>query len=121
MSHTIYDDFIFLGPPHSSVCKQSLFQALDTCKELGEPVSLHKCEGPDTTLKFLGNKPDTVAMKICLPQEKQIKLKSLIVFWRPRKSCTRKELEGLFGHLFHVCKVVRPGKRFLKGNVSPAI
>ena len=35
--------------------------------------------------------------------------------WRKRKSCSKRELQSLAGHLNHVCKVVRPGRRFLRG------
>ena len=33
--------------------------------------------------------------------------------WEGKKSCTRKELETLVGHLNHACKVVRLGRSFL--------
>ena len=35
--------------------------------------------------------------------------------WRKRKCCSRRELQSLAGHLNHACKVVRPGRRFLRG------
>ena len=35
--------------------------------------------------------------------------------WRRRKCCTKRELQSLAGHLNHACKVVRPGRRFLRG------
>ena len=48
------DDFLFCGPPDSSVCAVVLEQALETCADLGVPVAMHKTEGPSTRLTFLG-------------------------------------------------------------------
>ena len=36
------------------------------------------------------------------------------MWWTPRKSCTRKELESLLGHLSQAASVVRPGRTFLR-------
>ncbi len=36
-------------------------------------------------------------------------------YWRLKHHATRRELESLLGHLGHACKVVRPGRRFLRG------
>ena len=48
------NDFLFLGPPSDNTCAAALQQALDTCRQLGVPVSVHKTEGPTTRLTFLG-------------------------------------------------------------------
>ena len=109
------DDFIFLGPPGSPECDRNMRRALDICRELGVPVAAHKCEGPTPILTFLGIELDSTTMEIRLPYVKIVKLKSLIASWRSRKSCRRRELESLVGHLCHACKVVRPGRRFLRG------
>ena len=46
---------------------------------------------------------------------KLTKLCELVGKWRRRKCCTKRELQSLAGHLNHACKVVRPGRRFLRG------
>ena len=112
------DDFITVGSPDSEECAHNLHLALSTCEELGVPVAGHKCEGPSTCLTFLGIEVDTMAMELRLPQEKLQRLKLLVAEWRHRKSCLRKELESLVGHLSHACKVVRPGRRFLRGLIG---
>ena len=114
MAHYL-DDFIFLGPPTSPKCGQNMKLALQTCQELGVPVAAHKCEGPSAILTFLGIELDSMRLEIRLPSGKLDKLRILIASWRTRKSCKRKELESLVGHLCHACKVVRPGRRFLRG------
>ena len=117
VAHAIHylDDFLFLGPPDSLVCQQSVTKALAICQNLGVPVAMHKCEGPATTLTFLGIELDTIEMEMRLPLKKLSRLQEIITSWRQKKSCLRKDLESLVGHLCHACKVVRPGRRFLRG------
>ena len=56
-------------------------------------------------------------MQLRLPPEKLKKLRELLVArWRTRKSCTKKELQSLVGHLNHAGKVIRPGRRFQRGG-----
>ena len=38
--------------------------------------------------------------------------------WGDRKVCTRKELESLVGLLNHACKVVHPGRSFLRRMID---
>jgi len=112
------DDFIIIGPPQSKGCANSLEVLLETCRQLGVPVAVHKCQGPTTCLEFLGIEIDTIAMELRLPQDKLTRLRTLIGEWRLRKACQKKDLQRLVGHLCHACKVVRPGRRFLRGMFS---
>ncbi len=109
------DDFVVEGPPRSSLCRKYLHESLRTCKEVGLPVADEKTEGPATVLPFLGIELDTDKLEMCLPDGKLVKLRELVSKWRKRKSCTKKELQSLAGHLSNACKVVRPGRRFLRG------
>ena len=109
------DDFIIVGPPGSGVCGNSLSVALDTCSQLGVPVAAEKTVGPATVVTFLGVEVDTVEMELRLPLRKLQKLKELVALWRVRKGCRKRDLQSLAGHLSHACKVVRPGRRFLRG------
>ena len=63
---------------------------------------------------FLGIIIDTEAFELRLPAEKLHKLQALLSSWCARKSCTKKELESLLGHLSHAAMVVRPGRTFLR-------
>ena len=72
----------------------------------------HKQEGPTTCLVFLGILFDTLKGELRLPAEKLQCLEALLRDWGDRKSCSRKELESLIGHLNHACKVVRSGRSF---------
>ena len=103
------DDYIMWGAPSSKDCAESLRILLEVCSELGIPVASQKCQGPSTCLVFLGIEFDTMSMELRLPEEKLVRLQALITSWRGRKSCQRKELESLVGHLHHACKLCAQG------------
>ena len=109
------DDYIVLGPPSSEDCRRGLQVALDTCEKVGFPVAEEKTVGPATVIRFLGIELDSDQMQLRLPLEKLEKLRVLVASWRKRKGCRKRELQSLAGHLNHACKVVRPGRRFLRG------
>ena len=108
------DDFLFLGRPNSTECAFALQTGLDTCAELGAPVVPHKVHGPATLLDFLGILFDTMNMELRLPPAKLQALKQMIIKWSTRKACRKHELLSLIGHLSHACKVVPPGRPFLR-------
>ena len=112
------DDYIVLGPPGSSRCEHDLNVLREVCRELGVPLALHKCEGPATRLTFLGIEIDTARGLLRLPAEKLERLRTLLQEWGDRKVCMRKELESLIGILNHACKVVRPGRSFLRRMID---
>ena len=53
------DDFLFFGHPDGLQCDRNLAITLNTCSELGFPVSWHKLEGPSTRIQFLGVELDS--------------------------------------------------------------
>ncbi len=108
------DDFIVVAPPQSGECKEAVETMDAVCRQLGVPMAPHKREGPTTCLVFLGIEIDTVAGELRLPAEKLSRLTTLLNKWGARKSCQRRELESLIGVLSHACKVVRPGRSFLR-------
>ena len=59
-----------------------------------------------------------MSMEVTLPEEKLDQLKSLLTAWKGRKDCTRREVQSLIEHLQHAAKVVRPGRRFIRGMLS---
>ena len=48
------DDFLTIGAPGSSTCKENLDTIQLVCEWLGIPLALEKVEGPSTSLNFLG-------------------------------------------------------------------
>ena len=112
------DDFITMGPPGSQECRVNLDRILAVCAELGVPLALDKLEGPTTKLTFLGIEIDTEAGVLRLPEEKLLRLKSLLAQWSPRRSCRRQQLESLIGTLHHACRVVKPGRAFMRQMID---
>lgn len=106
------DDFSIVGGPE---CGRDLRVALETCVGVGFPVAEEKTEGPATRITLLGIVMDSDRLELRLPQEKLEKLRELVEKWRRRRACTKRELQSLAGHLNHACKVIRPGRRFLRG------
>ncbi len=108
------DDFIILGPPHTPLCQQYLHRLQTECTSLGIPLAAHKTVGPTTCLTFLGIEIDSVEARLRLPVDKLERLLTLLREWASKTSCLQKELESLIGLLNHACKVVRPGRSFLR-------
>lgn len=112
------DDFLFIGKGGSQECAHALQSALHLCNELGVGVSMNKLEGPSSSITFLGILLDTEKLELRLPEDKLGRLKIIIHEWRQRKSCTKRELLSLLGHLHHACQVVRPGRSFLRRMIT---
>lgn len=114
----ILDDFLFLGPPDSSICKLALHQFMSMCDVLGVPINGEKTEGPSTTLIFLGIELDTVNMEARLPEEKIVKIQNALHSAKRRKKMTLRELQSLIGLLNFACCVVVPGRAFLRRLIA---
>lgn len=114
----ILDDFLFLGPPDSSICKLALHQFMSMCDVLGVPIKGEKTEGPSTTLIFLGIELDTVNMEARLPEEKIVKIRNALHSAKRRKKMTLRELQSLIGLLNFACCVVVPGRAFLRRLIA---
>ena len=78
------------------------------------PVAGEKLEGPTSRITFLGIKINVQEMVLRLPAEKLSELQHLVSTWITRKSCCKQELQSLVGKLQHACKVVHPGRTFLR-------
>lgn len=108
------DDFLFVGKPQSCECETALQIALSVCSELGVPIANDKVQGPHTELDFLGIVLDSEKMEVRLPTDKLARLKLMICSWSRKKVCTKREILSLIGHLSHACKVIKPGRPFLR-------
>ena len=112
------DDFVVLGTPGTVECRSALDKLRSRCTDLGIPLAAHKCEGPSTSITFLGIVIDTATGELRLPPEKLVHIRSLLSEWGDRKACNRRELESLIGYLNHACKVVRTGRSFLRRMID---
>ena len=120
IEHIIHylDDFLLAGRPETGECREFLQRALVLCEALGVRVSMGKLEGPATLVGFLGILLDTLRLELRLPNDKLLRLRQLIQEWRGKTSCTKRELLSLIGQLQHACKVVRPGRTFLRRMIE---
>ena len=112
------DDFLFVGAPESDECKVALGVAQGVCQWLGAPLALEKREGPARILPFLGIVLDTEKLELRLPEEKLQRLRELIRQWQGKKSCRKRELLSVIGQLQHACRVVKPGRTFLRRMIE---
>ena len=112
------DDFHTLGPPDSPVCQRNLDNSMDCCSKLGIPLHPDKSEGPSTCLTVLGIELDSLLLQARLPKDKFDRTTSLLEEWSLKRSCKRKDLESLIGHLQHACKVVPQGRSFLRRMIN---
>lgn len=107
------DDFVIV----SSSLTDANYQKevlLSTCDALGVPLEPSKLEGPTTSLSFLGIEFDTIALQLCLPSNKLLRLKRELNLAISRKSIRKQSLQSLTGLLQHATKVIRPGRPFLR-------
>ena len=108
------DDFITVGRGGTGECELNISIFNHVCRRLGIPLAADKCEGPATCLTFLGIEIDSQEMEFRLPAEKLQRLRQEIGCWAGKKSCARRELQSLTGHLQHTATVVRPGRTFIR-------
>lgn len=126
VSHII-DDFIFVGTADSNDCQSSLNQFLSLAKDIGIPIKHEKTVYPSTTVTVHGILLDTATCTASLPLDKLENLRSLLETTSRRKKVTLQHLQSILGHLNFACKVIKPGRCFLrrlydltKGHTKPS-
>ena len=110
--HHVLDDFLVISHP-SSLAPMHKDIFLSVFRYLNIPLKLQKIDS-GTTLTFLGVELDTVSMQARLPEEKLHKCRTQISSILSKKSVRQKDLASLVGLLNFTCKVVRPGRTFLR-------
>ncbi len=109
------DDFLFVIRPcrdTMAVARQHLTDASGLAARIGVLFSAKKTEGPTTRLTFLGIELDTIEMVARLPQDKLVRLRTLITDWGTKSSATIKEYEQFGGFLHWCCCVIPAGRPF---------
>ena len=80
---------------------------------LGIPISHHKTEGPTAVIKYLGITLDSVRMEARLPTDKLSRLNGLLLDYRTKIKCKKRELLSLLGHLCYAARVASVGRTFM--------
>ena len=104
-----------IGPPN---CQLQLDKCCQKFADWGIPLHPNKIEGPSTCLTILGIELDSVRLQARLPPEKFQRIQTLLGEWSRKRSCRRKELESLIGHLHHAGKVAPQGRSFLRRLIN---
>ena len=116
IQHLIHylDDFFTAGPAGSPVCFQNMAKMNEVCRSVNAPTKVEKEEGPSTSLTFLGILLDTTSMQASISVERKTELLKAIEDMRGKRTCTKRRLLSLIGKLAFACKVVPPGRIFLR-------
>lgn len=113
VSHVL-DDFIFIGPHNSSQCWDQLEHFQNFASFIGIPIKESKTVLPSPVTIVHGIEIDSVAMQALLPQDKIDMLKTLLHSFSRRCSACLRDWQSLIGSLSFACKVIRPGRPFLR-------
>ena len=108
------DDIFTAGPPGTDICHKNMQHMLSLCSHVNAAVKPEKVEGPTTLLTFLGVLLDTVTMQASITQERKAEIVQALLKLQGKHTCTKKLLLSVIGQLAFACKVVPPGRIFLR-------
>ena len=117
VSH-ILDDFIFAGPAASQITAKALDSFLHFCELCGIPIKHSKTVPPSTCITAHGIEVDSVAMEARLPRDKLERARALLADFADKKRVTLLDLQSLIGFLGFACKVIVPGRAFLRRLIN---
>lgn len=81
---------------------------------MGIPLSPEKLVGPSTKLTYLGIEIDTATMTVQLSSDKLQQLQTKLAARNIKRTCKKRDLLSLIGPLSFACKVIKPGRIFLR-------
>ena len=117
MSH-ILDDFIFFGLPNAGQCNTALWSLLALANSLNIPVRHGKTVLSCIMVSLHGIEIDTELMQMRLPLDKLLDARANINSSYQRKKVTFRDLQSLIGTLNFACKVIVPGRTFLRRLIN---
>ena len=83
---------------------------LNVLRKLNVPLVLHKMVRPTTCVEYLGIILDSENMIAKLPKDKLCRINDLLYVSLDRRTCTKRELLSLLGHLNYATKVIIHGR-----------
>ncbi len=117
-THHLLDDFLLAAPSQESHPVKYLDRFLEMCDQIGLPMAPDKTEGPSTCLSFAGIELDTCVLEARLPQEKLDKCRQYIASILHKNKVTLRQLQSVIGLLNFACRVVAPGRAFLRRLIN---
>jgi len=113
----LLDDFLVVDSPQADA-HHTRNTFLGIFSKLQVPTAPHKTEGPTTCLEYLGIILDSHHMEARLPLEKVKRILAACEHFAGKKTCTKRELLSLLGHMNFAGKVIRPGRSFVSHLIS---
>lgn len=114
----ILDDFIFFGKPNTTECRKYLHSFLSMAEEINLPVKDSKTVWPTTSVILHGILVDTCAMQLSLPDDKVQAARQTVDNMFRKKKVQLRELQSLIGVLNFACRVIVPGRAFLRRLIN---
>lgn len=108
----LLDDFLTIDKPDYDADRTMALLTL-IFRKLNVPLASHKTMGPTTVIEYLGIILDTEKMEARLPVDKVTRISSFLDSFLHRRSCTKRELLQLLGHLNFASRVILPGRTFV--------
>ena len=87
-------------------------------QKAGIQEATEKRSPPNTKMVFLGVLFDTLSMTISITPERLDDIRTLLLSWKSKTTCTKREVQSLIGLLNFVAKCVKPGRSFLARMIA---
>ena len=115
------DDFISICRNRCvSIAREEFLAMLRTLGILKVPVADDKTVLPTTVIEFIGIILDSINLEARLSKEKLRDFSELLLSWRNKRSCVKRELLSIIGKLSYACQVVPYGRPFLRRLIDKA-
>lgn len=115
----LLDDFLTLDSPDFPADRTMAILTM-LFNNLNVPLAKNKTIGPDTVMEYLGIILDSHQMQARLPMDKILRIREMLESFSDKKSCTKRELLQLLGHLNFASRVIIPGRSFVSYLLSLA-
>jgi hypothetical protein len=112
------DDMFTAGSANTPQCVDNMDKMLTTCFDCGVTVNPKKIVQPTTVLEFLGIIIDSDKMELRVSESRLDSVKAELRWWLGRKVGTKRALLSLIGKLVFLCRVVQPGRTFLRRLIT---
>ena len=108
----LLDDFLTIDKPTSNADK-TFNTMIFIFNNLGIPLSESKVEGPVTCIDYLGIILNSEKMESRLPRNKVNRIIEFIHYILSKRSCIKRELLQLLGHMNFASRVILAGRAFV--------
>lgn len=113
----LLDDFLVIEPTTTNATA-TMERFMSVFKNLNIPIGAHKTVGPCTSLEYLGVYLDSRSCESRLPYEKIQRIIEFVDDFKHKKSCTKRELLSLLGHMNFACRCIKPGRSFVSHLIT---